>query len=112
MDSQLILNRREKSRYNLMYQNLLRQFSELKELAQEDKEFGTLANIVNQRQLKIDKIQTFTYISLSKRLADHSYFHCCICDETFTSAQQLLQHRFPLLSYHLMPPTPILHLAL
>lgn len=89
-----MMNRREKLRYKLMFEKLRQQSEELVDLSIVDKELYSLGNLVNQRQLKIDKIQTFTYISLSKRLVDHSYFHCCVCNETYAAAQQLLQHRF------------------
>lgn len=84
----------DKSRLQKMHDNLATQIAEINCLAQTEVEFNKLEHLINQKQLKIDKIQTFTYISLSKRQADHAYFHCCLCDVTFEMAPNLLQHKF------------------
>ena len=76
-------NREERSRYKRMFNNLSLQNKEEAELRENDADFKSLEHLLSQRMLKIDRIQTFTYVSLSKRMADHSYFRCCVCDETF-----------------------------
>ena len=83
MSNAMLLNPKERSRFKQMFENLSQQYEEIKELEENDSEFKSLEHTLSQRMLKIDKIQTFTYVSLSKRMADHSYFHCCICNETF-----------------------------
>ena len=83
MSTAMLLNPKERPRFIQMFENLSQQYEEEKELEENTSEFKSLEHTLSQRMLKIDKIQTFTYISLSKRMADHSYFHCCVCIETF-----------------------------
>ena len=90
----MALKPKEKSQLQYMHDNLAAHIAEINLLSQTDAEFNKLEHLINQKQLKIDKIQTFTYISLSKRQADHAYFHCCICNDTFEMAPNLLQHKF------------------
>ena len=87
------INREERSRYKHMFNNLSLQNKEETELRENDADFKSLEHLLSQRMLKIDRIQTFTYVSLSKRMADHSYFRCCVCDETFEVGQGLNKHR-------------------
>lgn len=90
----MALKPNEKSQLQHMHDNLATHIAEINLLSQTEVEFNKLEHLINQKQLKIDKIQTFTYISLSKRQADHAYFHCCLCDDTFDMAPNLLQHKF------------------
>jgi len=87
------INREERSKYKRMFDNLSLQNKEETELRENDADFKSLEHLLSQRMLKIDRIQTFTYVSLSKRMADHSYFRCCVCDETFEVGQGLNKHR-------------------
>ena len=43
--------------------------------------------------MKIEKIISFSYVSLSKRFADHSYFICCVCNDTFPKSSYLAAHK-------------------
>ena len=94
MTPNILINRKERKRFKAMSQILVHQNQILDELKENSQEFYSLNHILSQKMLKIDKIQTFTYVSLSKRLADHSFFHCGICNETYDNALRLNQHRF------------------
>lgn len=80
-------------RHKYMYNVLSLQANDVRLLNGNDHHFSTLTGLLNQCPMKIDKIQAFTYTSLCKRLADHSYFHCSVCNDTFESPSMLLQHR-------------------
>ena len=62
----MALKPKEKSQLQYMHDNLAAHIAEINLLSQTDAEFNKLEHLINQKQLKIDKIQTFTYISLSK----------------------------------------------
>ena len=56
-------------------------------------EMSELGHLLNQKSMKIDKIISFSYVSLSKRFADHSYFICCVCNDTFPKSSYLAAHK-------------------
>jgi DNA-directed RNA polymerase subunit L len=87
------ISEQEKSRLKYMYTELLKQNHESRELAKLDSDFHTLGNVLKTKLLKIDKIQSYTYSSLCRRLADHSYFHCCVCNDTFLTPNELIVHK-------------------
>jgi hypothetical protein len=83
----------EKSRLNYMYTELCKLNHDSRELGKLDTDYNSLGHVLNEKILKIDKIEIYTYSSIRRRLADHSYFHCCVCNDTFLTSNELIQHK-------------------
>ncbi len=89
-----MIDRRQIARFREIHDRLSIQHEEIKSLNDLEGDFYSLSHIVNQKMPRIDKIQTFSYISLAKRAPDHSYYHCVPCNVTFPTGSHLLRHRF------------------
>ena len=84
----------DRSRITYMFNLLNQQAKDIRMLNQDiSGEMSSLGHILNQKVMKIDRIISYSYVSLSKRLPDHSYFHCSVCNDTFDRAEDLMKHK-------------------
>ena len=85
---------RDRDRIKYMFDLLRQQSQDIKLIHQDiSREISDLSHTLNQKILKIDRIISFSYMSLSKRLPDHSYYHCAICNDTFHKSADLIRHK-------------------
>ena len=85
---------RDRDRIKYMFDLLRQQSQDIKVLHQDiSREISDLSHTLNQKILKIDRIISFSYMSLSKRLPDHSYYHCAVCNDTFHKSADLIRHK-------------------